>query len=79
MNSEFISFVAGLLLTGALSGILAGLLGIGGGGIIVPALALALAAMGYGGNVGQHVAVATSLAIIIPIGISSAEKSSRAK
>lgn len=72
MNSDLISFAVGLLLTGALSGILAGLLGIGGGGIIVPALALALAALGYGGNVGQHVAVATSLAIIIPIGISSA-------
>ncbi|MEN5081920.1 sulfite exporter TauE/SafE family protein [Bosea sp. TWI1241] len=69
---DLLSFAAGLLVTGALSGVLAGLLGIGGGGIIVPALALALAAMGYGGDVGQHVAVATSLAIIIPIGLSSA-------
>jgi uncharacterized protein len=70
--SELLPFVIGLLITGALSGVLAGLLGIGGGGIVVPALALALAAMGYGGDIGQHVAVASSLAIIIPIGISSA-------
>jgi uncharacterized membrane protein YfcA len=67
-----LSFAAGLLVTGALSGVFAGLLGIGGGGIIVPALALALATMGFGADVGQHVAVGTSLAIIIPIGISSA-------
>lgn len=69
---DYLPFAAGLLATGVVSGILAGLLGIGGGGIIVPALALALGLMGYGGDVGQHVAVATSLAIIIPIGISSA-------
>jgi uncharacterized membrane protein YfcA len=70
--TELLSFAAGLFVTGAVSGVLAGLLGIGGGGIIVPALALAFATMGYSSDVGQHVAVATSLAIIIPIGISSA-------
>lgn len=70
--SELFPFAAALLVTGALSGVFAGLLGIGGGGIIVPAIAVALAAMGFGGDVGQHVAVATSLAIIIPTGISSA-------
>lgn len=63
---------AGLALTGAVSGVLAGLLGIGGGAILVPALAFALEAMGYADDVVQHVAVGTSLAIIIPTGISSA-------
>jgi uncharacterized membrane protein YfcA len=63
---------AGLALTGAISGVLAGLLGIGGGAILVPALAFALEAMGYGDDLVQHVAVGTSLAIIIPTGISSA-------
>jgi uncharacterized membrane protein YfcA len=71
-DAGLFTFVVALLVTGLLSGVLAGLLGIGGGGIIVPALALALASLGYGGDVGQHVAVASSLAIIIPIGISSA-------
>ncbi len=65
-------FVAGLLVTGVVSGIAAGLLGIGGGAIIVPALAVALGWLGFDGDVVQHVAVGTSLAIIIPTGIVSA-------
>ena len=65
-------FVLGLLVTGVFSGLAAGLLGIGGGAIIVPALATALSLMGYDSDVVQHVAVGTSLAIIIPTGIMSA-------
>jgi uncharacterized protein len=65
-------FALGLVVTGAVSGVFAGLLGIGGGAIIVPALAYALLWMGYDPGVVQHVAVGTSLAIIIPTGLSSA-------
>ena len=65
-------FVAGLLVTGVCSGLAAGLLGIGGGAIIVPALSTALSLLGYDSDVVQHVAVGTSLAIIIPTGIMSA-------
>lgn len=65
-------FVLGLMVTGVASGIAAGLLGIGGGAIIVPALGNALLLLGYDPDVVQHVAVATSLAIIIPTGIMSA-------
>ena len=65
-------FVLGLMVTGVLSGIAAGLLGIGGGAIIVPALSTALSLLGYDSDVVQHVAVGTSLAIIIPTGIMSA-------
>lgn len=68
----FWPFVFGLMVTGVASGIAAGLLGIGGGAIIVPALATALSFMGYDADVVQHVAVGTSLAIIIPTGIMSA-------
>ncbi len=53
------------------------LLGIGGGAIIVPALATALSVMGFDGDVVQHVAVGTSLAIIIPTGIASARAHAR--
>lgn len=67
-----VPFAAGLLVTGVVSGIAAGLLGIGGGAIIVPALAVALGWLGFDGDVVQHVAVGTSLAIIIPTGIASA-------
>jgi uncharacterized protein len=65
-------FVVGLLATGVVSGVAAGLLGIGGGAVIVPALSNALLLMGYDAEVVQHVAVGTSLAIIIPTGIMSA-------
>jgi len=51
--------------------VLAGLLGIGGGAIIVPALGLALELFGTDPDVVQHVAVGSSLAIIIPTGIFS--------
>jgi uncharacterized membrane protein YfcA len=73
--SEILSywpFALGLMVTGVLSGIAAGLLGIGGGAIIVPALAAALLLLGYADAVVQHIGVATSLAIIVPTGISSA-------
>ena len=65
-------FVLGLMATGVISGIAAGLLGIGGGAIIVPALSNALLLLGYDADVVQHVAVGTSLAIIIPTGVMSA-------
>ena len=65
-------FIIGLLVTGVVSGVAAGLLGIGGGAIIVPALAAALGWLGFDSDVVQHVAVGTSLAIIIPTGIASA-------
>lgn len=64
--------LVGLSLTGMVSGVFAGLLGIGGGAIMVPALALAFESLGYPDSVGQHVAVASSLAIIIPTGLRSA-------
>lgn len=65
-------FILALAVTGAVSGVAAGLLGIGGGAIIVPALGLVLEALGYEAAIVQHVAVGTSLAIIIPTGLASA-------
>lgn len=65
-------FIIGLLVTGVVSGVAAGLLGIGGGSIIVPALSVALSWLGFDSDVVQHVAVGSSLAIIIPTGIASA-------
>ncbi len=59
------------LLTGAVAGLMAGLLGIGGGLIIVPALALLFASQGFAAETLMHFAVGTSLATIIPTSIAS--------
>lgn len=53
------------LLTGAVGGLLAGLLGIGGGIVIVPALYFLFRWQGFSSDHLMHLAVATSLATII--------------
>jgi uncharacterized membrane protein YfcA len=69
---EYFLLAAIMLVTGLCSGLLAGLLGIGGGIVIVPVLEAALATQGVDPAIRMHVAVATSLATIIPTSISSA-------
>jgi uncharacterized membrane protein YfcA len=62
---------AGLLAAGALSGVLAGLFGVGGGAIIVPILFETFRLLGVDEDVRMPLAVGTSLAIIIPTSIRS--------
>lgn len=57
---------------GAVAGLLAGLLGIGGGAVMVPALLVLLPAFGLGGDWTPHQAVATSLATVVAAGSASA-------
>ncbi|MFI8738114.1 sulfite exporter TauE/SafE family protein [Ectopseudomonas toyotomiensis] len=64
--------VCALLLTGAVAGILAGLLGVGGGIVIVPVLYHLFTLLGIDPEVRMHVAVGTSLAAIVPTSIISA-------
>lgn len=56
---------------GAFAGTLAGLLGVGGGLVIVPALAFAFAAQGFDAAVLMHLAIGTSLATIVMTSLSS--------
>lgn len=60
-----------LIGVGALAGTLAGLLGIGGGIIIVPVLALVFDKQGISADVLMHVSIGTSLATIVITSISS--------
>jgi hypothetical protein len=53
------------LVLGGTAGVLAGLLGIGGGLIIVPALVETFSRQGFDGRLLMHLAVATSLASIV--------------
>ncbi len=59
------------LVTGAAAGVLAGLFGVGGGLIIVPALAVILPKLGTAPEVVMQSAIGTSLAVIGLTGISS--------
>ncbi len=59
------------LALGAVAGTLAGLLGVGGGLIIVPVLALVFEARGFAPGLIMHLAVGTSLATIVFTSISS--------
>ena len=54
-----------LAIIGAFAGVLAGLLGVGGGIVLVPAYFYAFTTLGYGGDALMQVCVATSLATII--------------
>jgi len=67
-----LGLAAALLATGVVAGVLAGLLGVGGGIVIVPVLYHLFTLLGIDEAVRMHVAVGTSLATIIPTSIMSA-------
>ena len=64
--------VAAYVLLGAVAGIIGGLLGLGGGIVIVPALLFLFIRQGFSAEIQMHLAVATSLATIIFTSIASA-------
>jgi uncharacterized protein len=61
----------GYLILGAVAGFFAGLLGVGGGAIMVPVLALMFAAQGFPDQHLMHLALGTSMATIVFTSISS--------
>ena len=70
--ADMIPLIISMLAAGMVSGVMAGLLGIGGGIVVVPILEFALSVFGVGESVRMHIAIATSLAIIIVTSFSSA-------
>ena len=69
--SEILNLLAVLALAAAVAGFMAGLLGVGGGIIMVPALYYAFTVLDYDIITRMHLSVGTSLAIIIPTSIIS--------
>ncbi len=68
---SLVPVVAAMLAAGLAAGVIAGLLGVGGGIVVVPVLEYALAFAGVAPEWRMHVAVATSMATIIPTSVSS--------
>ncbi|MEM8934838.1 MAG: sulfite exporter TauE/SafE family protein [Pseudomonadota bacterium] len=64
-------FALSLLATGMIAGVLAGLLGVGGGIVIVPVLYNIFSVIGVDPDILMHLAVGTSLATIVPTSIRS--------
>lgn len=71
LSAEFLPYAGLMLAAGALTGVLAGLFGVGGGAIIVPVLFEVFRVLDVAEDVAMPLAVGTSLAIIIPTSLRS--------
>ena len=69
--SELLWLAAAIVVGGVVTGILAGLFGIGGGAVIVPVLYEVFRILGVADDVRMQLCVGTSLAIIVPTTIRS--------
>ncbi|HYC69357.1 sulfite exporter TauE/SafE family protein [Brevundimonas sp.] len=63
--SEILMLLAALAAAGLVGGLIAGLFGVGGGTVIVPAVFYAFEVLGVGGESNLHVAIGTSLLTIV--------------
>ena len=70
-QTVLIELAVAIVAAGAISGLLAGLFGIGGGAVLVPVLYQTLTFVGVPDSVRMHVSVGTSIAIIVPTAIQS--------
>lgn len=69
--AEITAVVVALIAGGLIAGFLAGLLGIGGGGVLVPVLYEVFGIAGVDPSIRMHLTLGTSLAIIAPTALKS--------
>ncbi len=69
--SHILILVLALLAGGLVTGFLAGLLGIGGGGVLVPVLYELFSTLGVPESVRMHMVLGTSFAVIVPTALRS--------
>jgi len=70
-GAEWVTLAAGIVAAGVLTGILAGVFGIGGGAVIVPVLFEVFRLLAVPEEVRMQLCIGTSLAIIVPTAIRS--------
>jgi uncharacterized membrane protein YfcA len=70
-NGDLAWLVLALIIGGLATGFLAGLLGIGGGGILVPVLYETFTFLDIPDSIRMHLVLGTSFAVIVPTAISS--------
>ncbi len=68
---QLVEFAILLVIAGVIAGFLAGLFGIGGGTVLVPAFFQVFGAVGIDDSVRMHLAVGTSTAVVVATSISS--------
>ncbi len=71
LSGDIGTLALGLIIASVVSGLVAGMLGMGGGIVIVPVLYHVLGAAGVSEDVRMHIAVGTSLATLVPTSLSS--------
>ena len=69
--NEIATFAAAIVGAGVISGLMAGIFGIGGGAVLVPVFYQVFGLLGIDDAVRMHLAVGSSLAIIVPTSIRS--------
>ncbi|MEN9874870.1 MAG: hypothetical protein RL186_1767 [Pseudomonadota bacterium] len=62
---DIATLLVAMVVAGGVAGLIAGLFGVGGGTVLVPALFYAFGVFGLGGEANLHVAIGTSLSTII--------------
>lgn len=77
MPAEILPLIAALAASAILAGLLAGLLGVGGGIVLVPVLFWILSVTAFPPDITMHMAVATSLATIVFTSVTSARSHDR--